>query len=573
MFPYYAPFMTPEKANDIRSGMIGSEDKSLFQRSGLGTSEFGGWQRFFQFCPVCCSEERSRNGETYWHRLSQLPGISVCPAHKVFLESSEACVSSGRTSGDFMPAEEAIPIIKPRHLDPCDESHAILLRLAQDAAWLGKFLVTGDVLASLQQQYMRQAIRVDIATTTGTLLLRKLLSDIKKRYSNEFLSSVFSNVSYENKTRITNPWIATAMRSRVKVQAPIRHLILMDYFDLPPSTALSTGQNQTVFGPPPWKCTNPVCLKCNQAVIQKYKLEYTGMYGHMTGIFTCPECEQQTARTISGGVEKTRVVKYGPLWTAALARLWSDSSVGLKSIEIALGVKKECILRMATEQSLPFPRACKYGKQLNIAPKVNVKRKEERKSKISERRKEWLALRDAHPDDSIMELAAHSPSCYSYLNRLDHEWFVKNRPAPRPIPPNGFRVDWDQRDQQYYGEVTTTIDALRKIDGIPQRIMLKSIAKLLSKLAITHQMLQKLPKTWAVFRFEAETNVRYACRKITWAASCFRKEGTVVVKKDLIARAQLTRANMVHDEVKAALEQELTRSPSGHFEIISDLAA
>jgi hypothetical protein len=46
-----------------------------------------------------------------------------------------------------------------------------------------------------------------------------------------------------------------------------------------------------------------------------------------------------------------------------------------------------------------------------------------------------------------------------------------------------------------------------------------------------------------------------------------------VVKKDLIARAQLTRANMVHDEVKAALEQELTRSPSGHFEIISDLAA
>src|SRR5207248_8301428 len=90
------------------------------------------------FCPKCVAEDRQNFGECYWHRVHQVPGVLVCPAHGDTLLNSDAPARNARTKYEFIPAEYAIraaPIQQPGLSHTYSD---ILLRIAQDAAWLLK---------------------------------------------------------------------------------------------------------------------------------------------------------------------------------------------------------------------------------------------------------------------------------------------------------------------------------------------------------------------------------------------------------------------------------------------------
>lgn len=41
-----------------------------------------------RYCPLCAEEEREQYGETFWHRLPQIPLLTICPKHKCRLVNS-----------------------------------------------------------------------------------------------------------------------------------------------------------------------------------------------------------------------------------------------------------------------------------------------------------------------------------------------------------------------------------------------------------------------------------------------------------------------------------------------------
>lgn len=103
MFPYYGRFLPWErrqKAFDSLVNMRGGH------RNLLAMPKLRG-KRYLRYCPECAKADRERYGETYWHRVHQIPELSICALHKCRLETSKVPVM-GKGSPDLISAETEI---------------------------------------------------------------------------------------------------------------------------------------------------------------------------------------------------------------------------------------------------------------------------------------------------------------------------------------------------------------------------------------------------------------------------------------------------------------------------------
>lgn len=101
MFPYYGRF--------ISHGRRQTAFHSLISMSGnhrnllpIPTNRC----RSLRYCPLCAAKDRESFGETYWHRIHQLPDIHICPIHHCNLVCSSVAISS-IGSPALITAEEA----------------------------------------------------------------------------------------------------------------------------------------------------------------------------------------------------------------------------------------------------------------------------------------------------------------------------------------------------------------------------------------------------------------------------------------------------------------------------------
>lgn len=91
VFPYLTAFQ--EEGDRLRliselerSHTVLRATASLARRAVLGEA----WLRF---CPVCVEWELNRYSESYWHRMHQLCGVSICSDHKADLYTAPAAIS------------------------------------------------------------------------------------------------------------------------------------------------------------------------------------------------------------------------------------------------------------------------------------------------------------------------------------------------------------------------------------------------------------------------------------------------------------------------------------------------
>lgn len=105
MFPYYGRFLNKERRNQAFQALVkmqGNYHNLLpMQKSKDGR------KRHLRYCPVCVKEDREKFGETYWHRVHQMPGIEVCPKHGCHLVDA-VCVTVGKASPSLISAEESV---------------------------------------------------------------------------------------------------------------------------------------------------------------------------------------------------------------------------------------------------------------------------------------------------------------------------------------------------------------------------------------------------------------------------------------------------------------------------------
>lgn len=105
LFRYYQTFLTNREVKRLRELMEGKESKSIAQVAKIPKLRLY-YPKYRQFCPQCLIEDLQQYGETYWHRLHQVPGVRVCLIHGVGLPNSRVLLSEMRKS--FVAADEWI---------------------------------------------------------------------------------------------------------------------------------------------------------------------------------------------------------------------------------------------------------------------------------------------------------------------------------------------------------------------------------------------------------------------------------------------------------------------------------
>ena len=185
LLPFYQPFVPADRISQIRTDMKAPRGGAVHARIGVLTNRVR--DQNLRFCPSCVRKDRATFGETYWHRLHQLPGIDVCPKHRVFLENTTGhpCPSSRKNT--FVTAEQSITNIQARKLDESNPDHKAYLKLANDARWLldhPNFTENH----SIQELYSRWFYARDLSWYSGRVKVTFLCGQIQNHYSATLLN-------------------------------------------------------------------------------------------------------------------------------------------------------------------------------------------------------------------------------------------------------------------------------------------------------------------------------------------------------------------------------------------------
>ncbi len=101
MFPYYGRFINRERKLAAFHSLI-SMHGNYRNLLPMPTNRC----RSLRYCPLCAAKDRESFGETYWHRIHQLPDIHICPIHHCNLVDSSVTISSVGSPA-LIAAEEA----------------------------------------------------------------------------------------------------------------------------------------------------------------------------------------------------------------------------------------------------------------------------------------------------------------------------------------------------------------------------------------------------------------------------------------------------------------------------------
>ncbi len=103
MFPVYGMFVQPERRRAAFGAMLTGNGNNQFL---LPLNKGKKNDRYLRYCPVCVKVDREKYGETYWHRIHQIYGLSICPRHLCRLYDSDIPIKR-KQSPDLITAEEA----------------------------------------------------------------------------------------------------------------------------------------------------------------------------------------------------------------------------------------------------------------------------------------------------------------------------------------------------------------------------------------------------------------------------------------------------------------------------------
>lgn len=105
VLPFYTRFRVDTVANRAIAMMCGDSVATLKHDLGLRASA-AGTQFAVKACPECLAEDTHEHGVAYWHRAQQLPGVTVCPKHGIWLLKSRA-VGQGKQRTFLLPSQIA----------------------------------------------------------------------------------------------------------------------------------------------------------------------------------------------------------------------------------------------------------------------------------------------------------------------------------------------------------------------------------------------------------------------------------------------------------------------------------
>jgi transposase-like protein len=511
LLPFYGPFLAEKTYERLRANMKSSCSRITQMLAGIHAAKIRP-TKFLRTCPSCDAENIEKYGETYWCRLFQIAGVEVCPTHKAFLQPTDVRRRDRLFRHQLFTAQAAERSSAVTPIDVNNRAHAFLLQIATNAAEL---LQTPRRAVGLQRLRVRyqELIRAKGLGARHRVRLGGLRDSFVRHFSPRLLKHLQCPVTY----RDYGGWLANSTRKSHSGVAPLRHLLLMIFFEQTPSSFFCGIENPTAKSRPVHPCLNLICAHFTKPVIRE--LQYKRHKGPMKtfAVFRCPHCHHTSSRSVDGG-HIGRVIDYGPKWNEQLAKLWADKSLSLRNIANELGADVNTIRRRAAKLELTFPRT---GPRIT-RKKPYLGQPQKPKYTTEERRTEWLKLRMENPALSRQELRELRSNLYTWLVRHDKPWFQANAPARKPTFVGGyFVVAWNRRDEDLATLVMNAAMAIKNLPGRARRVSISGLARELGAASQFSLQLDKLPLTRLALESVVENREQFAIRRLRQAIEKF----------------------------------------------------
>ena len=133
-YPVYGTILGRDRLQSLMDMIDGEELKDGREKYLTRAVLICSWMRktSLYYCPACAEEELARYGESYWHRMHQLPGVNVCLTQRLVLCDSGMTVRQIKYM--FIPLYYVIALQGRGKEEICRESFEI--ELAEDVSWL-----------------------------------------------------------------------------------------------------------------------------------------------------------------------------------------------------------------------------------------------------------------------------------------------------------------------------------------------------------------------------------------------------------------------------------------------------
>lgn len=393
LFPYFAPFVGPERADRAQLAMLGSGGHASALLGANTAAVEGLW-----YCPECVAQDTIKCGEPYWHRVHQVPGIQMCVEHRVWLEYVPFGVGFDVRPFAFRSLRSHVAAAprSARALPPDHPWLPTLQRMCEDARWLLSKPAPPLTAEELHRRYLQLLTSRRLATHSGFVWRTRLLDEFRHTFPEDLLDRLSGHRGRFER------WVARLARGKMN-QPPIHHLLFLQFLGIPAAEFLSSRTLDAPFGNGPWPCLNRAADHYGAEVIATCRLSTGMLSGRPVGQFACDLCGFTYTRMGPDEVPADRlrhsnVLSVGEVWERRLKDLWMDETVTTTALaRDHLGVHFVTVQRHADRLGLPSPRPGSHA--WTATPTRSPTRQERR----AEHRLAYEAARRAAPDASRSE--------------------------------------------------------------------------------------------------------------------------------------------------------------------------
>lgn len=515
LYPFYTAFLSQDISDKILNSMKEDCGRDIYARAGICACTIS-IPKYLKFCPKCLEEDIINYGETYWHRIHQVPGVKICPNHKVLLEDSIVEINTYNKQ-EYIAASTENCIANNSSNYPED-----ILEKLYDLAKSAQCILNSNFPKRdsewYRNNYINYLIKKGIVTPKGRINQQELVKSFKNFYGDEFLDILESNIEYLD----SRNWLSEISRKIRYSIHPIRQLLFIKYLDIKIDDIFNDKYEYKPFGEGPWPCFNKASEHYGKSVINDVIISYSRKTKKIMGKFCC-ECGYKYLKEYSSDMdnnkkEKIRVLEFGEVWNNKLIELVTQEQLSIQEIANKLDLDWNGTYNHIIKLGLTPSFKTSNKKIRAIKNKGNINNNlMNKKIKIDECRNNMLEILNQNKNSSRTEIKRLNNSLYEYLQKYDREWLEVHLPARKIWKPKYSNVDWENRDEEILLKVQELVYKLVNTDEIPKKININRIGKTLDIYDTLTKYKEKLPKTYEYLNNVIESREDYITRKIKWA--------------------------------------------------------
>lgn len=221
-YPYYVRHFPSERKKKLIDAMKGENGLSgrAASLSGMGTTKkFKG--ACLRYCPLCAEEDVKMYGETYWHRIHQIPDIRICPKHCIYLNEAPYPI---RTTKALHPPLFTIEAANSAPVSEQEVKIAIMTQQFLDAPMCKKEIHARDVF---DYPLVKKGYRAPTGRNTNK---RRLTEDMARfimstDMGNGPICAPYTNVDTDNIVRGRNTTSSTVLHFACFLDISLHELI------------------------------------------------------------------------------------------------------------------------------------------------------------------------------------------------------------------------------------------------------------------------------------------------------------------------------------------------------------